>query len=151
MDYETLDKIADLYIPLLVMTALLASFLVPPSSLSRIEIAFSRLACLGILLGTAYGFMLLDGVYSIWPDLGLDYSTHTAVSLVLVLFLVLLIPRLLLLWSSSLIAYCGLMLYQEYHSVADILSTAFALFIIIPVAFSLILIGRKSNQLLRSE
>jgi len=151
MDYETLDNIADSYIPVLAITAFLASVLVPSGSQSRVKITFFRLICLSILLGVAYGFMFFDNAYAIWPNLGLDYSTHTAVSLVLVLFLGLLIPKLILLWSSSLVVYCGLMLYQEYHSVADILSTAFVLFITMAVVFSPILIGGKANKLLHSE
>ena len=135
MDYETLDSIADWYIPVLAIIAFLASVLVPSGSLARVKIAFIRLACLSVLLGTAYGLMFLDNAYAIWPGLGLDYSTHTAVSLVLTLFLLLLIPTFLLLWTSSLAVYCGLMIYQEYHSVADILSTAFVLFIIMTVVF----------------
>ncbi len=151
MDYETLDNIADSYIPVLAITAFLTSVLVSSGSHSRVKITFFRLACLSILLGVAYGFMFLDNAYPIWPNLGLDYSTHTAVSLVLVLFLGLLIPKLLLLWSSSLVVYCGLMLYQEYHSVADIFSTAFVLFVAMAVIFLPILAGGKANKLLHSK
>jgi len=147
MDYETLDKIADSYIPVLAIIAFLASVLVSSGSQNRVKIALIRLSGLSILLGAAYGFMLLDNAYSIWPNLGLNYSTHTAVSLVLALFLVMLIPKLFLLWSASLVVYCGLMLYQEYHSVADILSTAFVLFIAMAVVFSPILVGNKANKL----
>ena len=152
MDYETLDNIADAYIPLLAIIAFLASALVFSGSQNRIKIALTRLTYLSILLGIAYGFMFLDNAYSLWPSLGLDYSTHTAVSLALVLFLVLLIPKLFLLWSTSLVAYCSLMLYQQYHSAADIISTAFVLFITIAAVFSLILAGNKANhKLLHSK
>lgn len=78
-------------------------------------------------LALAYGIMFIDNVYNIWSRWGLDYSTHTAVSLVLVTYLSLLVPRWLLLWQLSFFSYCGLMLYQKYHTVADILSTGVTL------------------------
>lgn len=148
MDYEILDKTADLYIPLL---AFIAIACMSSGSQNWVKIVFFRLIFLIILLGVAYGFMFLDNYYYIWPKLGLDYSTHTAVSSVLVLFLVLLIPRFLLLWSASLVVYYSLMLYQEYHSLTDILSTVFVVAIVIAIIFIPILIGSKANKLLHVE
>ena len=151
MDYETLDNIADAYIPVLAIIVFFASVFVDSGSQNRLKIIFFRLICLSILLGIAYGFMFLDLSYAIWPSLGLDYSTHTAVSLVLVLFLGLLISKLRLLWFFSLVVYFCLMLYQKYHSVADILSTALVLFITMALVFSPILIGTSARKLRRSK
>ncbi len=151
MDYETLDKIADSYIPALAIIAFFATALVASGSQNRVKIAFFRLLFLSFFLGVAYGFMFLDNAYHIWQKLGLDYSTHTAVSFVLVMYLGLLIPKSLLFWSTSLIFYYGLMLYQEYHTLTDILSTAVVLVIAIVVVFISTLTGGKANKLLHSE
>jgi len=151
MTYETLDKIADSFIPALAIFALLATAFVSSNSQNWVKIVFFRLTFLSILLGVAYGFMLLDNFYHIWPKLRLDYSTHAAVSLVLVLFLGLLMPKSFLLWATSLVAYYGLMLYQEYHSLTDIVSTVFLIAVAITIIFVPMLVGKKAKKLLHSE
>ena len=56
----------------------------------------------------------------------MDYSTHTALSLVLTLFLATGHRKYRGLVAASFVAYLLLMLYQGYHTVADIVSTAAA-------------------------
>ena len=147
MNYETLDTIADAYIPALAIFGLLTTAFVSSDSRSWVKTVFYRLTFLSIFLGVAYGFMFLDNAYDIWPKLRLDYSTHAAVSFVLVLFLGLLIPKLFPLWTTSLVAYYGLMLYQEYHSLTDIVSTTFVVAVAITIIFVPLLNGRKANKL----
>ena len=60
MDYETLDKIADSYTPALVIIAFLSAAFVSSGSHNRVKIAFYRLTFLSVLLGVAYGFMILS-------------------------------------------------------------------------------------------
>ena len=91
----------------------------PPKSL-----LLYRLLGLICLLSTAYGLMFIDNLLRLWPSVGLDYSTHTAAALAFVIYLTLLKPQLKFLWSISLIAYCVLMRYQQYHSIADMITTA---------------------------
>src|SRR5690606_6806076 len=76
----------------------------------------------GLLL-VSYGLMFLDNALGIWPAVGLDYSTHTAVALTLVLSLCGLARPFWKLLASSFVLYALLMLYQKYHTVPDILST----------------------------
>lgn len=79
-----------------------------------------------ILLGLVYGMLLIDNALQLWPSLGLDYSTHTALAIALV------VPlwhccehkKLRGFWALSLLAYAGLMRYQQYHSWADMIATA---------------------------
>jgi hypothetical protein len=71
----------------------------------------------------AYGWRGLDSRTQIWPALGLDYSTHSAVTFALVTRLSVASRPLRLPAAVSLVVYYGLMLYQRYHSIADILST----------------------------
>lgn len=124
MDYETLDKIADSYIPLLASVFLVGwiGFAIKsPGERVRLLRVFIFVLC---LLAVSYGGMFFDNALHLWPLFGLDYSTHTAVSLSLVLGLSVLAPRFWMLAASSFVAYALLMLYQKYHSLADIISTA---------------------------
>jgi hypothetical protein len=130
LTYETLDTIADAYTPalgglwlLLVATALFAR---------AWKAALMRLVLGVMFLAVAYGVMWLDGVTGAWPSVGLDYSTHTAVAFALVAVVGL--ASRLLVWPAivSLLAYFVLMLYQQYHSVADIFSTL--LVVSLPIA-----------------
>ena len=125
LTYDQLDMIADAYIPALVivsMVVLTASVFTCGMKRKRIEIAaLSSAVCI------VYSVMLLDNAFKIWPLLGLDYSTHTALALVFVLYLSTK-NKTFLLWSlCSFLLYVLLMLYQQYHTVADIFSTVVVL------------------------
>ena len=125
LTYDQLDMIADAYIPALVivsMVVLTASVFTCGMKRKRIEIAaLSSAVCI------VYSVMLLDNAFKIWPLLGLDYSTHTALALVFVLYLWTK-NKTFLLWSlCSFLLYVLLMLYQQYHTVADIFSTVVVL------------------------
>jgi len=85
--------------------------------------------------------MFLDAQLLIWPIFGLDYSTHTAVSLVMVIFLIISIKKFSFIWVGSLLCYISLMLYQGYHSTADILSTALVVDLLLLPMISFILQG----------
>lgn len=140
--FEVLDLLADAYTPLLAL-AVLASIVLSARENSW-RMGALRAASLAAGLAVAFGFMLLDMRLGIWPAFGLDYSTHTAVALVLVAFLVSDRPRFALLWIGSLIAYLLLMLYQGYHPLADIVTTAAA--VIIPVRALIVRSAQPSTQ-----
>lgn len=125
LSYENLDRIADAYNPLLGLMWLLLS-----------GWAFARrgwragLASMGLGLATlivAYGLMAIDNKLKLWSAMGLDYSTHTAVAFAVVATIVTIERRLRIALPLSLLAYCALMLYQRYHSVADMATTMAAL------------------------
>ena len=121
LNYETLDAIADTYTPLLALLA----FGMVVSGLWMAQWKLSAIKSLS-LVGTAfiaYGFMTLDAYFNIGSFLSLDYSTHTAVSLGLIIFLYFNARRLAIVWIVSFILYLMLMLYQQYHTIADILVT----------------------------
>lgn len=75
-------------------------------------------------LAMAFGLRLLDDWRQWWPGLGLDYSTHTAVALVLVLYLLTFCCRASIIWLTLLGGYGALMVYLGYHTLADLLTTA---------------------------
>lgn len=123
MSYAQLDAIADSVTPTLALMAL-ACLLWPTDS--QRQGTRRRTGLLLIAVSLAYVWMLLDAWLALWPRLGLDYSTHTAVALALVMFLLQQRPRLAALWISILLGYAALMRLQDYHTVADMLSTALA-------------------------
>ena len=144
MDYETLDTIADAYTPLLAVSALLAIIFIP--SAKRFTDMVLRFLFLLLLLIMAYGLMFLDQWLDLWPALGWDYSTHTAVAFVLVIFLSIMLPKLMAVFNASLVVYFALMLYQQYHTVADIISTVIVVLVLIAVVlFALIYLSRKTQ------
>lgn len=124
MSYEQLDKIADSYIPVLLVLFLLGLgrnvYLLWPSYRAAF---FSFLYLIGLLV-ISYGLMFFDSAVRLWPTFGLDYSTHTAVALSLVFALCTVFARQWKWIAGSMGAYAGLMLYQQYHSVMDILTTS---------------------------
>jgi hypothetical protein len=129
LSYETLDRIADAYAPILALVVLLLvcrTFVLRSWRIGLIQAGLG----IGTLL-IAYGLMWLDNVYRFWPMLGLDYSTHTAVAFALGATLFTISRPLRLVAVASLAAYILLMLYQQYHTVGDIASTLVA--VAIPV------------------
>jgi hypothetical protein len=120
--YETLDLLADAYIPLLTILSL--SLIVLSLFKSRWQVAGLQVLAITFVLLISYGLMFLDNRFQIWPAFGLDYSTHTAVSLSLVVFLSFNKPNRIIIWVGSFIAYLLLMLYQRYHTFSDIASTS---------------------------
>lgn len=138
MDYETLDTIADAYIPLLAGLYLFALVWTLSQLPGQRRAVGASALILALMLLASYGLMFLDNWLKLWPGFGLDYSTHTAVSFSLVLALCMLKRRLWPLWLGSFIGYLALMHYQQYHTVADMLTTLIAL-IWLPLLISAVL------------
>lgn len=128
MSYEQLDAIADAYIPLLGLLVLGFNARQVLNKQYRTAARFSRQTLISVAL--VYALMALDNYFLIWPAISLDYSTHTALSLALVMLLTQ-GSKFQVRWqvalAGSFLAYVVLMLYQQYHTIADIGSTAFIL------------------------
>lgn len=145
MNYETLDTIADAYVPLL---GVICIVLIAQRALVT-DWAQARKGILLLIHGliVTYGLMLLDNQLGLWPAAGLDYSTHTAIAITLVLVAFLLMPSLSWPLFSSLVGYGLLMLYQNYHTLADLLTTgAVVSLLIFPVGYVLFLPEKSSNE-----
>jgi len=120
--YNALDLIADIYTPLLVIFSLvMIGRIVQHRQWCHFQ---QHIASLIIGMMISFGLMLMDNRLLIWPSLGLDYSTHSAIALVLVIFLIRAYTKKRAIWLLSFIAYALLMIYQHYHTFADIVSTA---------------------------
>ena len=118
LSYEQIDLIADSYIPLLAFVSLWVLIKLEPSKRTSalVQIISSTLFI--------YAVMLVDNWLQIWPTFSLDYSTHSALSLVFVSFIAIYKPDLKKSAIVSFIIYALIMLYQQYHSLADIVTTA---------------------------
>jgi len=112
--------IADAYTPLLVVFSLFTLVKQPNQSTFKSSI--------GLLLSVCfiYGLMWLDKTLEIWSQFELDYSTHTALALVFVVFLSLNSIKTLLFSALSILLYAALMMTLQYHTLLDILTTALA-------------------------
>ncbi len=133
LTYEQWDAIADAYIPLLGGLSLLC--LANTGRISGLSKALGEAVAMGLSVTYVYLLMWIDGVFSLWHALGLDYSTHTALAWVLVIYLSFTGTKALLFSGLSLCLYGGLMAYQQYHSLADMLTTSL---VIVPPVFFLL-------------
>lgn len=118
--YQILDTIADSYIPLLFIA--ICGLVVRQASIKHFNVVKNVIFFLLLCLFVSYSLMFYDNKYSWFKALSLDYSTHTAVAMSLVLTLIMLTKTLKWL-TTSLIIYLLLMIYQQYHSLLDILTT----------------------------
>ena len=131
MNYETLDMIADLYNPVLFFLYILFAVIYWRSN--------DKLASLKGFFGILFCYILLfaDHLLGLWKSFELDYSTHTAVAFSLVYFHLhkrnLKQPAAIA-FCISLAGYYILMLYQQYHTVADMLTT---LIVVIPAVLAI--------------
>ncbi len=122
MTYQQLDAIADSYIPLLGILTLLW-FAKKGFSLG-VNVAFIDMVTTLIGVIYVYTLMFADKHLSAYASIGLDYSTHTALALTFVTTLSFIGKKVRLVVIVSMVLYCFLMLYQDYHTVADIILTS---------------------------
>lgn len=120
-DYDTLDNIADAFIPIIFGISLIILVYTLFGGHRKLFYHQAILLLAGAIV--AYGLMAIDAQFEFWPTLGLDYSTHTAVALVLTVFLCATLQKKLSLLLVLFLSYLLLMLYQKYHSFADIITT----------------------------
>lgn len=130
LTYEQWDHIADSYIPLLV------SCIVCRLAVLSVKQGFKNTAPEIVFLLSAvffvYLLMFLDNTFSFWARYHSDYSKHTAVALVLVYHLSTKQKFVSLPAIASMLLYCVLMLYQQYHTLVDLVSTALFVFPALP-------------------
>jgi len=121
LSYETLDAIADSVNPTLGVIALAWPWL---RWREQWRIPAVNVIVTLLSVAIAYALSALDGATGWWPSWGLDFSTHTAVCVALVVSLCSIKRSWSGLWVGVFAAYAALMVYQRYHSVGDIVTTA---------------------------
>lgn len=120
LSYEFLDTIADAVNPLLALITLVLPWV--PTLRRRVRpVAF--LAGTALSIAIVYALQAIDHAAGLWPALGFDYSTHSAFTAALITSLGVLERRLLWIFVPVFFGYAALMLYQRYHSLADIVTT----------------------------
>jgi len=139
LSYQTLDNIADAYIPALAILCLCLLIKHTPAREWQRFLREGGLFVMGLVV--AYTIMFVDNALLLWSQFNMDYTTHTAVALVLVVSLWVMMGPLRLFWLLSLLGYFLLMLYQQYHSVADIVTT-----VIVVGTLMLPLAGKAHNK-----
>lgn len=125
-----LALIADLYTPLFLAATLWIAYQNKRLINTLLFLLYSSAAILAV--------SAIDQIYTIWHTLALDFSTHTAVTLPLLwvllhrpfsLWLTLQwadyfsLPLVRVGWLLLFLSYYVLMVWLNYHSVADILTT----------------------------
>ncbi len=135
LSFETIDMLADAYNPVLFLGYLIFSVIYWRSG--------DRAAVLKGLAGLilAYVLMGIDNRARIWESVGLDYSTHTAVALALVIFHVhkrYWRSAAALAIATSLLVYFAVMVYQRYHTVMDIVTTAAIVAAVVATSYLLV-------------
>lgn len=121
MNWQTLDAIADSVNPVLGIIALVWPWLRWRGSWRQ---AASNVLVTLLSVAYAYAMSALDARFGWWPSIGLDFSTHTAIAIALVVSLCSIKPSTWVAWTAVLLGYFVLMVYQRYHTPADILTTA---------------------------
>ncbi len=120
----TLAFIADCYSPALVVLSVI--LLTTRARRYGTMAGISDSLAVALSLAFIYAIMFVDNDIGLWHAAGLDYSTHTAFSLVWVLYICISLKTLLLPTIISLFCYGILMMYLQYHTLADIVTTSMA-------------------------
>lgn len=123
MTYDQIDFVADLYIPFLIVLVLY--LLLKKWPLVKKADQPKLFLFIFLQLVWVYGIRYIDILFTLWPRYGLDYSTHTALSLTLVFVVVSMRKKLLGGMICLQCLYSWVMVYQKYHTYGDIISTAF--------------------------
>lgn len=128
---SNLATLANAYNPILLLISLgLGVFL-------GIKYKSARVVLLVLSAVVVYSIMFLDNKFKLWGGMGLDYSTHTATSLAMCIFIGTSIRNTVMniILALTLGGYCALMVALNYHSWADILSTAAVVGVLLSVLY----------------
>ena len=131
MDYESWDRIADAVNPTVgVITLGLSLAVRRPGNPPR----WAQLLLTLAAVASIYAVGWLDARLGLWSSAGLDYSTHTALHVAIVVSLWMIDRRAGMAGVAIALLYVALMLYQKYHSFADIATSAV---VIAPLAWGI--------------
>ena len=137
MDYESWDRVADAINPILgVITLALSLAIRRPGNPPR----WAQLILTLTAVASVYAIRWLDGHYALWPAAGMEFSTHAGVHVAIVASLWMIDRRLGIAGVVIALLYGALMLYQKYHSFADIASTVV---VIAPLALGIWILGQR--------
>ena len=140
MNYESWDRIADAVNPTLgLITLALSLAMRRPGNPPR----WAQLLLTLAAVASVYAIGWLDSRFALWPAAGLDFSTHTGVHVAIVTSLWMIDRRLGIAGVVIALLYGALMIYQKYHSPADIASTAI---VIAPLALGIWILAQRVTR-----
>jgi len=121
LSHQTLKVVADSVNPSLGLLALVLPFLRWRSSWRPASI---HIAVTLLTVALTYFLRAVLGLEDVWASWGMNFSTHTAICVVLAVALASLNWVRSWIWGAIFLAYAALMVYQGYHSWPDIGTTA---------------------------
>jgi hypothetical protein len=121
LSHESLKVVADTVNPIL---GLLAIALPITKWRGQWRPASMQIGVTLMTVALTYLFRAVFDLEGLWASRQLDFSTHTAICVVLVIALSSLDWKRAWIWCVILIAYAQLMTYQHYHTWIDIGTTA---------------------------
>lgn len=130
LTYQQWDAIADSYLPILLALCLVFLFV----TFWQKKFKQGAIEFVSLVLGTVsiYSIMFIDNALKIWPSFNSDYSTHTALALVFIFYLCQKHKIALIGAIGSMCGYIVLMMYQEYHTFLDIITTSL---VVLPILY----------------
>lgn len=117
--FRILDGVADSVIPVLGIILLL---LLIRGTIQK-EIEWRRWAGIALGIATVYILKTLEKRLHIWESLGGDYSSHSALTVAVMVPLIYIRPKWLLPLIGVFVAYAALMVVLAFHSILDITTT----------------------------
>jgi hypothetical protein len=91
-------------------------------------------------VASVYAFEWIEAPFGLWPSAGLDFSVHTGVHVAIVVSLWMIDRRAGMAATVIALLYGALMIHQEYHSLADVATTAL---VIAPLTWGIWWAGRR--------
>ncbi len=123
LSHQTLKVVADSVNPILGILAISLPF---AKSRGVWRPAAAHLGVTLIIVALTYLFRAVLQLEALWASWGMDFSTHGAICIVLVVSLSSLSWKRFWVWGVVFVAYDALMVYQSYHTWADIGTTSAA-------------------------
>lgn len=121
LSHQTLKVIADSVNPTLGILAIVLPF---TKWRDVWRLAAAHLGVTLLIVALTYLFRAILQLEALWANWGLDYSTHEAICIDLVVASSSLYWRRAWIWCTVLLAYDALMVYQSYHTWPDLETTA---------------------------
>lgn len=125
LTYAQWDVIADAYIPCLAF--ILLAQMIYTLYLQQYRQLTGHVIIALLLITTVYIIRYIDNITQTWASFGLDYSTHTALALVILIaigkFKNMSKTNTYYFLICSFAAYIFLMKWMNYHTVMDMLTT----------------------------
>lgn len=121
LSHQTLKVVADSVNPILGILAIVLPF---AKSRGAWRQAAAHLGVTLVIVALTYLFRAVLQLEALWASWGMDFTTHGAICIVLVVALSSLSWKRFWVWGVVFVAYDELMVYENFHTWADIGTTS---------------------------